>query len=340
MLQAAHSLLHLKPLVDADLRYPAVAVFPSFEKSLEDRDLQTQAGISTLVTEIVANAAGEAIGSFEELIDFANSRPEQFLQVVDKHKLLVAPGGGIGLPLKEVLADYKLEAQKFRTDAWKSTISEMPDHAQVLMFVVERIAPIYHLIENSIEFDGYALVPTEQQAHYFRLVSGSSSKRLERAGCLDPKISALVEALGSNRLQWLKDVSMGELVLLRRDNANVELRERLKRSIGRLHESKLSDVSRVVSEICNDIESAITDYERGIREIQSKYHRSHLETLFMTAGAVCVTIQPAIAPLFGAAVPLGLAVKYGLNKVNELSEKSKLNKSVVGILATTKSRSR
>ncbi len=35
LLQAVHTLLHLKPLVDADLHYPPVVVFPSYEKLLE-----------------------------------------------------------------------------------------------------------------------------------------------------------------------------------------------------------------------------------------------------------------------------------------------------------------
>jgi hypothetical protein len=38
LLKAVHTLLQLKPLVDADLRYPPVVVFPSWEKSLEEHD--------------------------------------------------------------------------------------------------------------------------------------------------------------------------------------------------------------------------------------------------------------------------------------------------------------
>ena len=41
MLQAAHALLHLKPIVDADLPHCPVFVFPSWEKLLEDTDPQT-----------------------------------------------------------------------------------------------------------------------------------------------------------------------------------------------------------------------------------------------------------------------------------------------------------
>ena len=38
MLEQVFYLSRLRPLVDAELPYPAIAVFPSFEKSLEDRD--------------------------------------------------------------------------------------------------------------------------------------------------------------------------------------------------------------------------------------------------------------------------------------------------------------
>ena len=37
LLQSCYYLLKYKPLIDADLPYPAIIVFPSFEKSLEQR---------------------------------------------------------------------------------------------------------------------------------------------------------------------------------------------------------------------------------------------------------------------------------------------------------------
>ena len=42
--QNAFLLLHLKPLVDADLPYPPIVLFPSWEKTLELQDRQTREG--------------------------------------------------------------------------------------------------------------------------------------------------------------------------------------------------------------------------------------------------------------------------------------------------------
>ena len=53
MLEAVFGILHIKPLVDAEFRYPAVMVFPSWEKLLEHNDAQTQAGISTLIGDFI-----------------------------------------------------------------------------------------------------------------------------------------------------------------------------------------------------------------------------------------------------------------------------------------------
>ena len=45
LLQNIFMLLHLKPLVDVELSYPAIWVFPSFEKSLEEKGEETKTGI-------------------------------------------------------------------------------------------------------------------------------------------------------------------------------------------------------------------------------------------------------------------------------------------------------
>ncbi len=53
LLLAYQTLLQLKPLVDAQLSYPAVIVFPSWEKSLETCDTVTQDGIAKLTLEVI-----------------------------------------------------------------------------------------------------------------------------------------------------------------------------------------------------------------------------------------------------------------------------------------------
>lgn len=336
LLQAVHALLQLKPLVDANLPYPPVVVFPSWEKLLEEYDAQTQEGISQLLTDVLSNSLGEALVGFEEVVDFADRHSDRFCEAVDRNRLFIGPGGPVNEPLGKALARYEGEMATLRSGDWLDAYDRLPIHRRVLSGVLERVTPIYHLLENAQEFGGHPLMCLEQHAHYFRLVSNTSSARLERLKVLDPRTIALVDALSSRRLQWLGGIPADTLAKLRLDNENVAFRERLAASVGRLHESVLEDVDRVTAEVCHDLEGAIAEHEKELRSIQEKYNRVHGQTAVLAVAAAGAALMPALAPLLGGAAPFALAAKYGQDKVAELAEKHALTQSLVGVLAMAK----
>ena len=336
ILQAVHALLQLKPLVDADLPYPPVVVFPSWEKLLEEHDAQTQEGVLQLITDVLSNSLGEALVGFEEIVDFADRHSERFCETVDRNRLFIAPGGPVNEPLGEALARYKGQIATLRSGDCLDAYDRLPIHRRVLNGISERVAPVYHLLENAQEFGGHPLMCLEQHAHYFRLVSNTSSARLERLKVLDPRTSALVDALSSRRLRWLGGIPADTLVKLRLDNENAAFRERLAASVGRLHESVLEDVDRVAAEVCHDLEGAISEHEKELRSIQEKYNRVHGQTAVLAVAAAGAALMPALAPLLGGTAPFALAAKYGRDKVAELAEKHALTQSLVGVLAVAK----
>jgi hypothetical protein len=118
ILQAAHALLHLKPIVDAELPHCPVFVFPSWEKMLEENDPITIAGIYQLVADVLARQVNPAIASFDDAAEFVKKHPDQFLRAVEDHKLLAAPGGAIGEPLSNALANYEKQSETWRTQEW------------------------------------------------------------------------------------------------------------------------------------------------------------------------------------------------------------------------------
>jgi acyl carrier protein phosphodiesterase len=334
-LEAVHSLLQLKPFVDADLPYPPVAVFPSWEKLLEEHDGQTQQGILQILTDVLADSLGEGLASFEEAVDFADRHTERFCETVERNHLFVAPRGPVTEPLKEALARYEGEMATWRSDDWLGAYSHLPIHHQILNGIMERVAPVYHLLENAQELNGHPLMYAEQQAHYFKLVSHASSGHLAKLDLLNPRTMALVNTLSSRRLRWLGDIPIDTLVNLRRDNENVTFRERLAASVGKLHGSALHDLDRVAAEVCHDLEGAIANHEKELRSIQEKYSRIHGQTavLGIAAGAALI---PALAPLLSGVAPFALAAKYAHDKVAELAQKRALTQSVVGVLAAAK----
>lgn len=332
LLQAVHTLLQLKPLVDAGLRYPPVVVFPSWERSLETGDAQTQQEMIQLLVDVLSNSLGETLVSIEDVTDYADRNSETFCDGVDRNHLFVAPNGPLNEPLVDALSRYEADIEARRTEEWLQAYRRLPTHRKVLTGIMERIRPTYHLLENAQELGGHPLMCIEQQAHYFSLVSRTSSARLERLEVLDPKTTAMVQALSSRRLRWLGGLPAEILAQLRLDNENVSFRERLAACVERLHQSVLDDVDQVTAEVCHELEAAIAEHEQDLRSIQEKYHRAHGETavLAIAAGAA---LLPALAPLLGSVAPLALATKYGLDKRRELAEKRDLMRSLIGVLA-------
>jgi len=336
LLQAVHTLLQLKPLVDADLPYPPVVVFPSWEKLLEEHDAQTQEGISQLVTDLLSDSLGEDLAGFEEVVGFANLHSERLCEAVDRNHLFVAPNGPVNEPLGEALVRYEENLATWRSSDWLDKYNCLPIHRRVLNGIFERVAPVYHLLENAQEFGGHPLMCLEQHAHYFRLVSRASSARLEKLKLLDPRTVALVNALSSRRLRWLGSVPADTLAKLRLDNENVTFRKRLAASAGKLHESLLDDVDRVAAEVCHDLEGAIAEHEKELRSIQEKYNRVHGQTAVSALAAAGAALIPALGPLLGGTASFALAAKYGHDKVAELADKRALTQSLLGVLAAAK----
>jgi hypothetical protein len=336
VLQATHTLLHLKPLVDADLPYPAIVVFPSYEKLLEGHDQETQEGISRLVADVCAHHLGEPLSSLEEVRDYSNRHPDRFCRTVDHSHLFVAPGGNAHAPLVDALELYKTEMQTWRSQEWNAQFQELPQHLQILNGISERFSPFYHFLENAKEFSGDPLICIEQHAHYFRLLSETWNARLEAMGVLQSKTKLLINSVGSRRLKWLGGIPMETVVALRVEKDNEVFRQRLSQAIDRLHGAQFQDLERVTAEVCHEIDSMVGDHDSELRRIRTKYARIHGETAVLAIGAAGAALIPALAPFLGSAVPFALAAKYGHDKVAELAEKRTLTRSLIGVLAAAR----
>jgi hypothetical protein len=338
VLEAAHTLLHLKPLIDADLPYPAVVVFPSWEKLLEDHDQQTQEGISQLIADVLSYFLREPLASLGEVRDYANLHPDKFCSAIEANRLFIGPGGDIGEPLAEGLKRYQAEMKIWRSDEWNAQYARLPQHLKVLNGILERLAPFYHFLENAQEVCGHPLMCIEQHAHYFSLLSRTYSARLEELGLVQPKTRALVDAIGSQRLRWMGDIPARTLVTLRQENANEAFRSRLSQAFERLRVAEFTDMERVAAEVCHEIDSLVADHDNELRRLRAKYRRTHGQTAALALGAMVAAFIPALAPFLGSVVPFALVVKYGHDKVKELAEKRSLSRSLVGVLAHARRR--
>src|SRR5260370_39133114 len=91
-LQAAFNLLQLKPLVDVDLAYPAIFVFPSWEKTLENKDSRTQTNIETLTCGVLSKKVGKKFERLGQLFAYAKEHENEFLGALEQSRIFLGPG--------------------------------------------------------------------------------------------------------------------------------------------------------------------------------------------------------------------------------------------------------
>ena len=334
LLQSVFAVLHLKPLVDAELAYPAVLVFPSWEKLLEEHDNQTQEGIFRLVTDVFARFVDPGISSLEDLNELVRRDPRQFVDAVERHRLFVAPGGSLDEDWRSALKRYEEHLKTWRAQQWMEEYRKLPIPFRLINAIVERFGPQYHLLENSEELNSHPLLCIEQQAHYYKLVSQTNTARLVHLRLLQEHTQALVDGFGSKRLTWLSRVPMTALVELRKNNENAAFRARLEAVVKRMHDSAIGDIDRVAAEIHQELSSAIADHERDVKAIQKKYNRVHGQTAVAAWAAAGAALVPSLAPFLGAAAPLAIGAKYACDKLEERAARSELARSMMGVIAS------
>lgn len=339
-LQAAFFLLHLKDLVSTDFDLPPVFVFPSWEKSLENNDKETKDRTLQMCADVFSCYVDSGIADFHDVIEFAKTRPDYFLERVDKENLFISPGGKIGESLKEAIANYKTEMSQWRTDDWNSRLFNLPDSMIVVNAIFERIQPQFHLFENSAELRSHPYLCLDAHAHYFKIIANMSKQRLNNAGISDNKTAGIIRALSSNKLDYLSNIQDSQLIELRKSNENIGFRKELRDLVNSLPETKLEDIAYVSSEVCSHISSLVSKHEKQVQAINAKYQSKHKYSALIAGGGLAVTFMPMLTPFLGAALTFATAAtgKYSMDKLEELNEKKTVSKSLMGVLATAKAK--
>jgi len=296
LLETAFVLLHLKPLLDAELPSPPILVFPSFEKSLEEGDPTTQARISSLITRVLSHYLRRQFANIGELQRFVVSEEAEFMRAVDEHSLFVAPGGVVGQPLKEALERYEEEIKRWRSESYQSAMKELPKGVILLNAIMERLAPQYHLLENAGELSSCPLLPLRAPWHYYSLVSKFFAAQLAASGNLEEKAPDAFDLMNEPQPKWLGNVSVVELVEFLKNGENSAFRTRLKQAVSRLRDAPLSDLSRTAPEVCRDVASLLQGHNTEVESILEKYKTRYGDVgtqHYVTTGA---SFMPTLAP--------------------------------------------
>lgn len=335
-LEAVFILLHLKQLADADLLFPAIAVFPSWEKSLELKDPTTQSNIDNIIIRFISHHIGVKLESETDMVNYVRKHETEFLNCVDSKGIFIAPGGVSGTPLKISLNTYKEEMRKWRSKEFLQMLETNSDGLIVLNALMERIIPQYHLLENANELASQPMVCLPAHWHYYNLCAQLFESNLMEHALLEQATVSALRALNEPQLKWLGDVPMDALVTLRENNENESFRSELLNYTQHLHSASLEDINRVATEVSRGLTSLLAKHQKRIAEIQSKYKKLHTQTALAGWVTLAVGLIPTLAPFVSATGPITIGLKYAHDKLNEGQERKQASKSLIGILATAK----
>jgi hypothetical protein len=155
-------------------------------------------------------------------------------------------------------------------------------------------------------------------------------------GEIDKSLNAEERVLQDPRLGWLGNVPIAELVRLRQNNENEAFRRHLKELSVTLHDSTVSDLSRVVPEVVRGLSGLLAEHQKRVREVEEEYQRRHAKTGVASLITAVATFAPVLAPVLGivpgTAAALVLAAKYGSDKIDERAALRQLSQSLFGIL--------
>jgi hypothetical protein len=298
-LEAAFFLLHLKPLVEGDFSHPPILIFPSFEKSLEERDPLTQARIDTFITQILSHYLEHPFETLVQLQRFATTQEADFMRMVDEKNLFVAPGGFVGEPLRDALARYEEEKIQRRSESYQSSMAGLPKGVHLLHGLIERLIPQYHLLENAEEFSSCPLVALHAPWHYYSLVSEFFAARLQSSGNLEPQAMTALDSIKKIPQEWLGDVPLTHLIDLLSTRQNERFRTRLNELATELRTARISDLNLVVPEVCSGLASLLKENDAETKAMQAKYKARYGEdrvASYVTTGAIYL---PTLAPTIG-----------------------------------------
>jgi len=341
-------ILPLRPLVDARLQEPPVLIFPSFEESLEEKDAITQSGIASLVVKVVAPACGAELKTIEELFEFARKHEDLFLDAMSRERLFVPPGGdpnNVGTA-REAASIYLRELEGVRSGEDLSKMKHLSIGVLVLIGILERLRPQYHLMENAEELVAQPMLNQDVHWYYFNCCALAEARELVNERVLSRESFDVLRALQDDSLTWLANIPIEGLVDLRRNLEHTELREQLKKCTAQLTSAGPAELAAVTREVRHGLEVMIQRQQKAIKEIEAKYSPKKWAAVvggaLVTAAGASMSFMPALAAISGVTAPeavviAGLAsgsVGYARVIAGQVDEKRKARKTLLGLMAT------
>lgn len=333
IVHAAFTLLQLAPMFDSELAIPPVMLFPSWEKSLESEDEQTKDGLSRLSLDFYSHYLNCRFEDESEVVDWIRRNESQFLEVASNKKLFISPNSSMEMTFEEHLENYRQYISNFRDANFANALGKIPVGLLVFNAIQERLAPQFHLHENSDSFGAQPLVCLPEQSHYHELVANMRSEQLVSQRILKIETEQTLRSLNTSQFTWLGNVPIRDLADLRKKNANFDFRKRLAEFTSILDDASAADLDRVTGELSRGITSLVREHELEVKKIQEDFKLRHTRSAIALWATFAVQFVPVLAPF--VSVALLPSSRYLYDKIEEGTAMRKARRSLTGVLAAT-----
>ena len=332
-LRNAHQLLLLKPLVDAKLPFPAVLVFPSWEKSFELNDIEAKDGISQLILGFFSAYLDATFEDESELVGYVQgSGQARFEEAVTRKGLFWPPEEPGPLPFSEGVASYKTWLAKWRSEEWLDQMSSLSPHALILSGIWERLSPHFHVRDNATSLRAQPMYWLSPHFYYYRLISSASNLVAQKTDLISNPTFSILESLLSPQVAWLGNVPIQELARLREENANEQFRARLHSYVDDFGSAELQDLETVSASVMRALGSLLMEHDREAKRLAEGLDRRLIKTLGTSVLTLAAAMYPWLQAWLGLAVLVPpLETAYHLFEHHR--EEKVLSRSLIGILS-------
>jgi hypothetical protein len=336
----AYQLLKLRPLITVDLPSPAIFVFPSMERLLEDRDPITRQAIERLIVTVVNASYGTNLSSFDEMFEYARSNEREFLEGASRVRLLVAPGASVesAVDSEGSIREYLKGLEGRRDPNYVDALRRSPTGVVGATFLSERLSRQFHLLDNARALAAQPMLTMVAQWHYYEMAARAEAEELIRESILSPGSFTTLRAIQDPNLKWLGDVPPDVIAELLQRGENRIFRLRLKQFTEQLHSVAPQDLEATTKEVMLGLNALIAEHQKEIRDIQDRYAPKYKHIL-LTGVVSAASFLPALALILAPVVPIvavgGAATGYVRDKLQERAEIKKARSSLLGVLAST-----
>jgi hypothetical protein len=169
---------------------------------------------------------------------------------------------------------------------------------------------------------------------------------------LRPEAFDILRALQDDSLTWLANIPVQGLADIRERMEHAELREQLGRITAQLTAAGPAELDAVVREVRHALEVLIQRQQRAIKDIEAKYSpkkwAAGAGAVIGALGGASMYFMPSLAVLAGVSAPVaGVLAASGAGgvaaareAVSQFVEKRKARKTMLGMLATARSKSK